>query len=92
MQYLRYAQKYGLKSANLILDVDPYILPPWEHHLLEAAPEPTPNQFYAFIWPYRLAWSLGLLPYPHPFDRWHYFKTALLGLLVDLGVAKVKNK
>jgi hypothetical protein len=90
--YFRYAKKYGFKAANKEIHLAPWVLDPWEQHLLEAAPEPTEAQFLAYAWYHHLKLALGLLPAPAAGwpSRWQCFKRAVLGFLLDYGLVRQK--
>ncbi len=91
-RYFRYARKYGFQAANKHIQLDPWVLDPWEQHLFEAALPPTKEQFMAYAWYHDLKISLGLLPCLNAnLNRWHYLKTAVKGFLFDYGLLTVKH-
>lgn len=91
-RYFDYARRYGYQAANRDIEVGPWVLDPWEQHLLEDAPEPTPEQYLAYAWLFHLKMALGLAPCPLPglHSRWQCFRTAVAGFLLDFGIVKGK--
>ncbi len=91
-RYFNYAKRYGYQAANRDIKPDAWVLDPWEQHLLEKPPEPTPEQYLAYTWLYHLKMAIGLTlcPLAGARNRWQLFRTAVVGFMLDYGIAKVK--
>jgi hypothetical protein len=88
--YLLCARKYGVEVADRSCPLYSWELSSWERRYLDQQQQTT-SQLLACYWLTLFKIALSPAPIENPrLSRWLIAKMALLGLLIDLGIARLK--